>query len=778
MNDRVTAESCGVDVPRLRRPDRAPHGASVWQRAWHWIAEHSPQGVLTRAKPRTFREMGRVVWENRRQLPYAWRILTQGVCDGCALGPRGLEDDVIPGVHLCLTRLKLLRLNTMDTMPDGAWEDVARLRALGNEGLHHLGRVPYPLRRDRGDRGFRRITWDEALGIIAQRAMATDPDRIALFSTSRGTTNETYYMAQRWMRYAGSPHMDTCARLCHAASTTGLTQTIGVGAATVSLRDLLGSELIVLWGANVANNQPVMTKYLHYAKKAGSRIVVINPYLEEGLVRYWVPSITHSAIFGTRLLDDFFAVKPAGDIAFATGVLKALRARPGGIDEAFVAAHTDGFDEAMAMAEATPWPRIEQEAGLPRAEIERFAAQYAAARTAIFVYSMGLTQYAHGVQNVCALVNLVLARGMIGRPRAGIAPIRGHSGVQGGPESGLDPVKGPGARALTPEVRAELREVWGYDVPDGPGHHTARMLHEARAGGIDLLYSIGGNLYETMPDPASVAAAFARVPLRVHQDIVLNTSALLDGGGTVLVLPAKTRYEQDGGGTSTNTERRIRFSPQIPGAPQRGEARAEWKIFDDLGQEMTRRGFARTWRPLSTGEAVRAEMERTAPMYRGIAGLRAAGEHVQWGGQLLCEGGQFDKLPGGRARFTPVALPGRELAAGHYALLTRRGKQFNTITFGAGDPLTGAPSRTTVLLHPDDLAREGLRPGDAVELRSPHGSLRATVQPGGGRPRTIQAFWPEANVLLSEALDPVSFEPDYNTEVTIQRAAAPAAIDT
>ena len=265
MSERLPA-SARVDIPSIRRPDRAPHGASPLARAWHWIAEHSPQGILTNSKPRTFREMGRVVWENRKRLPYAWRILTLGVCDGCALGPRGLEDDVIPGVHLCLTRLQLLRLNTMDAIPENAWSDVARLRALGNEGLHHLGRVPYPLRRDTGDAGFRRITWDEALALIADRAMHSDPNRVALFSTSRGTTNETYYMAQRWMRFVGSPHMDTCARLCHAASTTGLSQTIGVAAPTVSLRDLLGSKLIVLWGANVANNQPVMTKYLHYAK--------------------------------------------------------------------------------------------------------------------------------------------------------------------------------------------------------------------------------------------------------------------------------------------------------------------------------------------------------------------------------------------------------------------------------------------------------------------------------------------------------------------------------
>jgi molybdopterin-dependent oxidoreductase alpha subunit len=769
-------EVAASDVPSGRdalsaadalRPDDA-RGFGTLRRMWRWIALHSPQGVLTGGKPRTFREMLAVVWENRRSLPYAWRILTRGVCDGCSLGPRGLRDDVIPGVHLCLTRLKLLRLNTMAAMPDGAWTDVARLRCMGNEALHHLGRVPYPLRRDRGDAGFRRVSWDEALDLIAERAMRSDPARLGLFATSRGLTNETYYMAQRWMRYAGSNNVDSCARLCHAASVVGLAQTIGVGAPTVSLKDVIGTDLVILWGSNVANNQPVMTKYLYYAKKAGTRVLVVNPYLEEGLVRYWVPSIASSALFGTKILDEFYAVRPSGDIAFVCGVLKALLSRADGVDHAFIDAHTVGWNELAASIRELSWERLECASGLPRAQMEAFAERYARARTAVIVYSMGLTQHTHGVDNVKALVNLILARGMIGRERAGLLPIRGHSGVQGGPECGLDPAKAPGSRPLTEETAAEMTRLWGFDVPATHGFHTARMLHAARAGALDMLYTIGGNLYETMPDPNAVAEAFARIPLRVHQDIVLNTSALIDPAETVLVLPAKTRYEQDGGGTSTSTERRVRFSPQVR-ATAVGEARAEWKIFDDLGEVMNRKGFRKRWTRLATGQAVREEMSRAIPIYSGIERLREAGDWVQWGGPMLCAGGEFDRMPGSRAKFTVLPLPDREVPPGMYTLLTRRGKQFNTITYGQHDPLTGARTRSTVLLHPRDMRREGLADGDAVRVVSTHGTLCARVREGGARPGSVQAFWPEANVLLDERLDPESFEPDYTTIVRIER---------
>jgi hypothetical protein len=176
--------------------------------------------------------MIRVLWDNRGRWGYAWRILRHGVCDGCSLGPRGLRDDVIPGVHLCLTRLKLLRLNTMGPIPDGALNDIDALRRLSNEELHGLGRLPYPLIRRAGERGFSRLSWDDALDLAAVGMKSSDPDRIGMFVTSRGVTNETYYVLQKLMRIAGSPHIDACARLCHAASGAGLKQTLGWGSRT------------------------------------------------------------------------------------------------------------------------------------------------------------------------------------------------------------------------------------------------------------------------------------------------------------------------------------------------------------------------------------------------------------------------------------------------------------------------------------------------------------------------------------------------------------------
>ncbi len=559
---------------------------------------------LNVAKPRHFRDMARIVWRNRDQLPYAWRILRDGVCDGCALGPRGLRDDVIDGVHLCMTRLELLRLNTMPALDPGVLADVSRLRTMSSAELRALGRLPFPLLLERGAQAFRRLAWDEAETLAAERLRASAPERLGFFTTSRGLTNEVYYVAQKVARALGTNNVDNDARLCHAASTTAMKRSLGVAAATCSLKDWIGTDLLVIWGSDLANNQPVSTKYMHYAKAAGTRIVVVNPFREPGLERYWVPSVARSAVFGTALMDELFPVTVGGDRAFANGVLKALLAR-GAVDRGFIDAHTTGFDELERTVAAQEWTLLEREAGLSRREMERFAALYAGARSAIFVWSMGVTQHRFGVENVAAIINLALARGMLGRPHAGLMPIRGHSGVQGAAECGSVPTVLPGGDALAdPAARARCEAAWGFQVPTAPGMMTAAMLEAAAAGRLDVLYLLGGNFLETMPDPAWCAEALGRVPLRIHQDIVLNSSTLVESDA-VLVLPAATRYEQRGGGTSTTTERRVRFSPrfQADGSARRAPSGRFWRR--SAGAPSTRRGGGRSPSPTPRRSATR-----------------------------------------------------------------------------------------------------------------------------------------------------------------------------
>src|ERR1051325_6683490 len=205
-----------------------------------------PFGLNAR-KPHHFRDMLRIVWENRDNLGYAYKVLSRGVCDGCALGVAGFHDWTIEGVHLCMTRLNLLRLNTMPALDMRLLEDVSRLKQLDNAQLRELGRLPYPMLREKGARGFRRIAWEEAYQRIAAKIRVTDKKRFAFFVTSRGVTNEVYYMAQKAARFLGTNNVDNAARLCHAPSTAAMKHAIGVAATTCSYKDWYGTDLIVFF---------------------------------------------------------------------------------------------------------------------------------------------------------------------------------------------------------------------------------------------------------------------------------------------------------------------------------------------------------------------------------------------------------------------------------------------------------------------------------------------------------------------------------------------------
>ena len=738
----------GGAAPRRRRFDPR-----------HW-AGLRPYG-LGEQRPNHYKEILKTIWENRDQLGYAWRILRDGCCDGCSLGTTGMRDWTIDGIHLCTIRLKMLRLNTMPAVDPRILEDPGALRRKTSRELRELGRLPYPMVWRKGEPGYRRVSWDEVLDLVAERIRATvarDPDRLFFYMTSRGMPNEAYFAFQKVARFLGTNNIDNAARICHAPSTSALAKTIGYGATTVSYKDWIGCDLIVLVGTNLANNQPVTTKYLYEAKKAGTRVAVVNPYREEGLERYWVPSSVESALFGTRIMDEFFQINQGGDVAFFNGALKHL-IETDRLDHAFIREHTAGFAELAAFLRELSWEELERSAGAPAAEMRRFAELYASARTSITVWSMGVTQHRHGTHNVFAISNLALALGRIGKPHCGLMPIRGHSGVQGGAEMGAVPnTYGMGRPVGDPATMAAMKEIWGFEVPAKPGLTATAAIDAMYRGEIDVLYSAGGNFLETLPDPAYVRAALERVPVKVFQDIVINPMMLLEPGELNVILPAATRYETPGGVTQTSTERRVIFSPEIPGR-RIGEARPEWEIPVRIAERVFPER-AHLIRYENTHQ-IREDIARTVPLYDGIQHLRRKGDQFQWGGPLLCAGNRFN-TPDGKAHFVVAPLPEQDVPEGKFRVSTRRGKQFNSMVWDEVDPLTGA-RRDDVFIAREDAERLGLKDGDPVLLRSDHGEYRGRVRISRIRPGNLQVHWPEGNVLIPTGVcDPYCGEPDYN----------------
>lgn len=616
-----------------------------------WLSRIVPLSLIGE-KLRHYCDMPGVLWENRKEIPYAWNVLGHGVCDVCSLGPYGLRDNVIDGVHLCMSRLKGLKQNTMAALDLSVLTDVSRLRAMAPERLRSLGRLSHPMVRRKGDRGFLRVSWDEALDVICKHTHNLAPHEMGFLATSRGLTNEVYYAFQKLARVLGTNNVDLCSPLCDVAAVAGLKSTLGYGAPTCSLSDFIGTDLLVIFGADLADSQPVTTKYMYYAKKAGTRIVLVDPPRGSSPQRQASSSIAGSAGFGAKLIDDIFQVGAAGNIAFINGVLKTLIANDQ-IDRQFIGKHTAGYDGLKKSLERQPWERLEQRAGLARGEMQRFAILYGEARSAVIVYTMGLAQHERGIDNVKALVNLALARGMLGREKCGIMPIRSQSGIQGGAECGAEPDKFPGGFSVNVETARRFSNLWHHPVPSNPGLNAAAMIEAAHSGEIKFLYSIGSNLLEVVTDASFVTDALRRVEVRVHQDTALNPSMLLDAGQTVVLLPGQTRYEQRSGGTCTSTERRIRFTPEIPGH-QIGESKPEWEIPVLIGRKSMPNGDKLF--PFDKSQMIREEMSRVMPIYHGIEKLTKEGDHLQWGGaQLYREG--FTTMPTNRALFTALDPP-------------------------------------------------------------------------------------------------------------------------
>jgi molybdopterin-dependent oxidoreductase alpha subunit len=720
--------------------------------------------------PNAYKDIFDTVWENRDNLHYAWRILNDGCCDGCSLGTSGMKDWTMQGIHLCALRLKLLRLNTMPAMDLDRVQDAATLQKIPSRNLPKLGRLSVPMIRRRGDKGFYEISWEEALSAAAEGLRKTDPKRIGWYLTSRGLTNEAYYAHQKVARLFGTNHVDTSARICHAPSTAGLSATVGCAATTCSYTDWIGTDLLVFVGSNIANNQPVSMKYLYYAKQKGTKVFVVNPYLEPGLERYWIPSVPKSALLGTRFADDFFPIHIGGDIPFFYGVLKHL-IENNWLDRDFIAARTVGWDGVEAKAGSLSWEALESGSGLASADMLRFAEAFGKARSAIIVWSMGITQHRYGSDNVRAIVNLQLARGNVGREKTGLMPIRGHSGVQGGAEMGGQPsayVMGAPVNDDTARKFSQ-REYWGFEPPAWKGLSAAAMILAAERGEIDALWQSGGNFVETLPEPARVRRAVENIRLRIHQDIVLSTNILVEPADTVLLLPSRTRYEQRGGGTETSTERRVIYSPEIPG-PRLAETKDEWEIpvlaarraFPDLAAQVF---------PWNDTQDIRNEIDRVCPTYKGIAKLQKKGDQFQYGGPRLL----MDRFltPDGKGHFSPVDLPEENVPEGHFLLATRRGKQFNSMIHSEVDPLTGA-ARDAIFMAREDADRLGVRNGEAIILRNARGEFHGRVRIDRVKPGSLQGHWPEVNVLVAAGcLDP-SGVPDYNTVVEVI-PARPAA---
>ena len=737
-------------------------------------ASLAPMGI-GKVKPHHIKDTLKVAVENKDNLPYAYRILTQGVCDGCALGVSGLQDQTLTGPHLCTTRLNVLRLNTMSGIDSKWFTSLEELKKLDSTQLRKLGRIPFPLSRKKGETNFSRISWDEALDRIAKKITGIDPKQLAFYLTSRGITNESYYTASKVARFLGTNNIDNASRICHSPSKTALKRSLGIGASSCNYKDWIGTDVLVFWGSVAANNQPVSTKYMYAAKKAGTKIIMINPYTEPSMEKYWIPSIPESALFGTKIVDDTYQVNIGGDIAFMNGVMKTWfemeeENRGSAINHDFVNKHTNGYMDLKRHIRKQKWEEIEKSSGLPKVRIIEFAKLLASSKSAVFIWSMGLTQHRFGTDNISQVANLAMLRGFLGREKCGVMPIRGHSGVQGSGEMGADPFVLPGSDFDTENIN-RVEEIWGFSIPKWQGEPIGNMIENMvldndHPNQTKVFYTSGGNFLETMPNPEFIKQALENVELRVHQDIILNTSTLLDAKEEVIILPAMTRYEQPGGGTSTSTERMVYFSPEIKG-PRIKEARAEWEIYVELAKRCYPE--KKHLIDFKSTQEIRNEIAVANRNYEGIQKLKKTGDVFQWGGAWLCEDG-ICPTTDGKGNLIPIDNPEGRKTEGHFNVTTRRGKQFNSMIYSSHDPFNNA-DRNDILINLEDARKLAIKNGDPIVLYNQHGTLQGRAKIENTKEGNIAVYWPEGNVLMQKGIyEKYAKIPEYNTTAIVEKA--------
>ncbi|HEX5569705.1 MAG TPA: FdhF/YdeP family oxidoreductase, partial [Streptomyces sp.] len=415
---------------------------------------------------------------------------------------------------------------------------VAELATRSGYWLGQQGRLTHPVYLAEGSDRYEPVSWERAFDIIAEELRALGSPDEALFYTSGRTSNEAAFLYQLFARSFGTNNLPDCSNLCHESSGAALTETLGVGKGSVSLEDVHDAQLIVIMGQNPGTNHPRMLSALEKAKAGGARIITVNPLPEAGLERFKNPQTLRGlAGRGTSLTDLFLQIRIGGDQALFRELCRRVLTTEGAVDTAFVREHTHGFTEFAATARATDPKDVLRATGLSRADIDRAAEMVLASQRTVVCWAMGLTQHKHAVPTIREVVNLLLLRGAVGRPGAGVCPVRGHSNVQGDRTMGI--VEQPPA-ALLDALEAEF----GITAPREPGLDVVRAIRALRDGRAKVFFALGGNFVAASPDTQVTEAAMRRARLTVHVSTKLNRSHCVTGA-RALILPTLGRTERD-----------------------------------------------------------------------------------------------------------------------------------------------------------------------------------------------------------------------------------------
>jgi len=680
-------------------------------------------------------------------------------CSGCAWPDP--DDDRSPIAEYCENGAKALAEEATTkklTAEFFAQNSVTDLAKLNDYEIGKKGRIAQPVYLPRGATHYQPISWDDAFKKIGDKLNSLASPNEAAFYTSGRTSNEASFTYQLFVREYGTNNLPDCSNMCHESTSVALADSIGIGKGTVTLNDFYDTEVIIIIGQNPGTNHPRMLTALQKAKEKGSKIIAINPLHEAGLMGFKNPQ-TIKGLLGitTQLADLYLQVKINGDMALLKAIEKLLYEaeleNPGKVfDHEFIKSSSEGYVAFLNHLNQYDIDNLAQEAGVPLAQIEQAADMLKDKTRIIICWAMGVTQHKNGVDTVKEIVNLTILKGSIGKPGAGLCPVRGHSNVQGNRTMMI-------YDKPYPKQMDKLKEVFGFEPPRDHGYDVVESIQAMHQGKLKVFFAMGGNFLSATPDTTYTAEALRKLEMSVHVSTKLNRSHLVHGE-EALILPTLSRSDKD----TVNGEAQFISCENSMGVIQMSKGMLEPISKDMMSENQIVCRLAKAtlgsrsvvdWDKYEKSyDAVRDVIAKVIPGFEGYnQKVRTpAGFYLPNAPRT----GKFEsEKHGSKILFNLADLPKHEMAADEYRMTTIRSHdQFNTTIYGLDDRYRGIHNeRRVIFMNERDMQKAGFKSGEQVDLFNNFGGVERVAHLFVVIPYSIPegctaTYYPEANVLI------------------------------
>jgi molybdopterin-dependent oxidoreductase alpha subunit len=686
-------------------------------------------------------------------------LTSKNTCKACGLGMGGQlggmtnEKKEFPSV--CNKSIQAQSTDIQAAIPLELFQHTLDdFKQLSGYEMEHLGRLNNPVYKSATSNQYQAISWQQAFELMIEKFKQTPAQRSFFYSSGR-SSNEAGFLLQLIARLYGTNNVNNCSYYCHQATGVGLTNVIGSGTATVSLEDLALADCIFVIGANPSSNHPRFIHQLKNCRERGGQVIVINPAKEPGLVRFAVPKSAKSMITGgSWIASVYIQPKIGSDLLLLTGIAKALIENTQ-LDQHFIDQHTEGFADLLAVIQEIDWQTVTDACGIDQTTIQQIADCYAKSERTIFAWGMGITHHIQGVENVEAIANLALLRGMMGKPGAGLLPLRGHSNVQGIGSVGVKPT-------LSADILSALEKHFSISLPKEKGMDTLACLEAAFDGKIDAALLMGGNLYSATPHSDWAQKALDKIPFKVYLTTTLNHGHVFGmETSEALILPVTARDEE---WQSTTQESMFNFVRLSDGGIDRlHNVKPESWILCEFAKGLLKDSPI-DFEKLKHHQSVRDAIADVIPGMKSIETIDQTKQEFTIENRLL-HAPRFYTESGKAKLITPRFTVKKSTNEYPFTLASIRSEgQFNSIIYEEKDSYRSTDTRWSVLMNKQDAQSLGVTAGEKVTLTSPYGEMKdLTVFYFDVPQGNLLAYYPEANCLIGTERDPRSHTPAFKS---------------